>query len=393
MIKEAAELIKKAKRIGIILPDAVDGDSLGSAYALLNILKGANREVKLFFSKPIPPAYQFLNLKTEKAADQIQSETDSPQDFIVSINTTEHPIQEVRYEKEDGVFSIIISPKKSSLKKEDIEFYSGGKPIDLFIAVDIASPEELPSSFDEHLENFSKKPVIAITGRTAEEFFNDVNIFDKKRSSLAESVYLLAEELRYAISPEAATLLLCGIIEKTKNFSLGVPNKNTLSAASSLVALGADKTLTIKNLFSKESEDNETKKSPAEKSAPHTLLQLWGRALVRSRYDEVARIVWSFIPREDFTKTNTTSQDIVFIAKKMAEHLPALRLGIFFLENPHKNHVRVVINPQDATLEEKFVRRFGDSLEKKQGLLIFKNAFPGFIEAENYLLEFLSNIP
>ena len=75
----------------------------------------------------------------------------------------------------------------------------------------------------------------------------------------------------------------------------------------------------------------------------------------------------------------------------MAEHIPASRLGIFFLENPHKNHIRVIINPCDTALEEKFVRRFGNSLEKKQGLLIFKNAFPSFVEAENYLLEFLSN--
>lgn len=393
MIKEAAELIKKAKRIGIVLPDTISGDSLGSAYGLLSILKDANREVALFFSKPIPPAYQFLNTETEeKTTNQPIKKTDSPQNLIISIDAAQHPIREVRYEKENNVFSIIVSPKNGIIQKEDIEFYSGNLPIDLFIAVDVASPDELPSSFDEHLENFSKKPVIAVTQRVAEDFFSDINIFDKKRATLAESIYLLAEELHYTVSQKAATWLLGGIIEKTKNFSLGLPNESTLSVVSSLIALGADKTFIVKNLFPKEDGVNKTKEEvSAEKTPPHNLFQLWGRALARSRYDEVGGVIWSFIPQEDFAKTKTASRDIVFVVKKMAEYIPASRLGIFFLENPHKNHVRVIINPRNTALEEKFVRHFGNSLEKKQGLLIFKNAFSGFVEAENCLLEFLSN--
>ncbi|MBU6415202.1 hypothetical protein KGQ34_03105 [Patescibacteria group bacterium] len=392
MVTEAAELIKKAKRIGIVLPDVIDADSLGSAYGLLNILRESGRETTLFFSKPIPPTYQFLAPATEKKpAIEPARKTESPQDLIISINTSEHPIQEVRYEKEDGIFSVIVSPKKGDIKKEDVEFYSGNLPIDLFVAIDIASPDELPESFNEHLENFSKKPVVAVTQKTTDEFFSDATVCDEK-SSLAESVYLLVEKLGYAVSPEAAAWLLCGIIEKTKNFSLGAPREQTLSIASSLIALGADKERIVRNLFSQKNEEHKTKEPSAQKNSPHNLLQLWGRALVRSRYDEAKQIVWSFIPQNDFAQTKTASRDIAFVIKKMAEHVPDSRLGIFLLENPHKNHVRAVIDPRDAALEEKFMSALGDSIEKKQGLLIFKNAFPNFIEAENRLLEFLSAV-
>lgn len=390
MIVEAAELMKKAKRIGIVLPDIVDADILGSAYGLLHILQEAGREATLFFSKHVPPLYQFLAPATEKKkAAAPAHKTGSPQDLIISINTTEHPVQEVRYEKDNGIFSIIVSPKKNEIKKEDITLYSGKMPPDLFVAIDIASPDELPESFNEHLEHFSKKPVIAVTQKATDEFFSDATIYDKKSACLAESVYLLAEKLGYAVSPEAAAWLLCGIVEKTKNFSSGATAEQTLSIASSLVALGADKARIANALFPQTTEE-QIKDSSAPKNHPHNLLQLWGRALARSRYDEARRVVWSFIPQDDFVKTKTASSDIMFVIKKMAEHIPNSRLGIFLLENPHKNHVRAVISPRDSALEEKFARAFGDAIEKKQGLLIFKNAFPNFIEAENRLLEFLS---
>lgn len=390
MINEAAELIKKAKRIGVVLPDIVDGDSLSSAYGLLHILQGAGREVTLFFSKPIPQPYQFLAPAAEKksAAAPHTHKTGLQHDLIISINTAEHPIQEVRYEKDNGIFSVIISPKNGNITKENVEFYSGTMPIELFVAIDIASPDELPESFNEHLENFSKKPVIAVTQKATDEFFSDATICTGN-NSIAESIYLLAEKLGYAVSQEAATWLLCGIIEKTKNFSSDAPNEQTLSVASSLVTRGADKTTITKNLFPKKKETG--KKNSHESSPTHNLLQLWGRALVRSRYDETRRVIWSFIPQDDFAKTKTASSDIVFVIKKMAEHIPDSRLGVFLLENPHKNHVRAVISQRDAALEEKITRAFGDAIEKKQGLLIFKNAFPNFIEAENCLLALLSD--
>lgn len=83
MYETAKKLISSAKKILIIQAENPDGDSLGSALALEEILSDLNKEVKLYCPVEIPKYMRYI-----KGYDRVDNFFDTSADLVIIVDTT-----------------------------------------------------------------------------------------------------------------------------------------------------------------------------------------------------------------------------------------------------------------------------------------------------------------
>lgn len=379
----AIQLIRKSNKIGIAVYEKGGGDEIGSALALASILKKQEKNVDYLFSGKIEKKWADLFMaktdvsesKKNASADQKEVTPSKTSGLVIAINTRESPVGEIKYEAKKDELFIILSPQKTSIKKENIKILDNLPDYDCLISLGVESPECFGKEFEENPLLFYEKPIINIDVSSKNENFGEINLVDMTKSSIAEIVFELFDNLTEdELGALEATRLLTGIIEKTDNFKNHKTTPDVLETASYLMETGADKDLIIKTLY---------------KTKPLKLLQLWGRALVRSRFDDKTGALWTFLPKSDFEKTETTTQDIVFVMNHMKEYFESPKFHTFLFENPRKDHVRAIVKSNNQRLSAIALK---EPSEEKDGFLLLKKDFTGFPEAESYVDKLLRGL-
>lgn len=373
----AIQLIKKSNSIGIAVYEKGKGDEIGSALALASVLKKQGRAAGFLFSGEIEEKWRTL-FATGKETPKpgAENRTKQPQNLIIAVNAKESPIGEIKYEmKPNNELFIILSPQNTAIKKEHIRFVDNIPDYDCLISIGVESPEHFGKEFEENPLLFYEKPIINIDVSPKNEHFGEINLVDMTKSSNAEIVFELFDNLTDdELEPREATRILAGIIEKTDNFKNSKTTPQVLEIAAYLMERGADKESIIRILY---------------KTKPLNLLQLWGRASVRSRFDEKTGILWTFLPKDDFEKTGTQTHDIRFVLEHMKEYFKSPKFHALLFENPRKNHVRVIIKSESLFIKEINQKEPG---EEKDGILLLKKDFTSFPEAEAYVDKVLKGL-
>lgn len=361
----AVELIKKSSAIGIALSEKPTLDDAVSFFALWKTLEKQGKKIRILFSGEFPkvlfdilPA-QALAMPENKLCD-----------FIISVDQSRAPIKELRYERTDRAVNIILTPRERPITKESIAFAQEKeeKQCDLMITVGAQELDDLGKICETAPELFCENPVIALAAASTEyEPFSEITITDAGKSSLAEStVELIAKLGQEKIDIDAATALLLGIAEKTNNFAAARASPATLACAESLIKKhGAQKDAAARAL-------------QTIKSLP--LLQLWGRAAVRSKIDEAGKLLISMLTADDFTKTNAAPEHgIRFVLDHMEEHFSIPKKFVLFWQHPAQKTIHALMkNPLGNAVKKGFVpSRF------KTGYLEFQAPFASFQEAED----------
>ena len=366
----AIQLLKKSRSIGIAVYEKGGGDEVGSALAIASILKKQGKTAGFLFSGAIEERWKtiFMSPNALPKAEP-QNNKGKMSNFIIAVNSKESPVGEIKYEmKQNNELFIILSPQKTPIKKEHVRFIEDAPSYDCLISIGVESPEHFGKEFEESPLLFYEKPIINIDTSPKNEHFGEINLVDITKSSNAEIAYELLDNLtEEEIGALEATRLLTGIIEKTDNFKNSKTTPRVLEIASLLLEVGADKESIVRILY---------------KTKPLNLLQLWGRASVRSRFDGQTGVLWTFLPKEDFEKTGTSTQDIRFVVEHMKEYFVSPKIHALLFENPRKNHVRVIISSGLATIKEVAQKEPG---EEKDGILLLKKDFTSFLEAESYV--------
>src|SRR3989338_7274272 len=373
----AIQLIKKSRSIGIAVYEKGGGDEIGSALAMASILKKQGKTAGFLFSGIIEDKWKTLfTAPGPLPKAEAQNNDLKLRDFIIAVNSKESPVGEIKYEmKQNNELFIILSPQKTSIKKEHIRFIEDAPSYDCLISIGVESPEHFGKEFEENPLLFYEKPIINIDTSPKNEHFGEINLIYITKNSNAEIAYELFDNLAgEKIGPLEATRILAGIIEKTDNFKNHKTTPRVLEIASFLMEAGADKESIIKILY---------------KTRPLNLLQLWGRASVRSRFDAQTGILWTFLPKDDFEKTGTKTKDIHFVIEHMKEYFKSPKIHALLFENPRKNHVRAIIKSEPETIKEVAAKEPG---EEKNGVLFLKNGFTSFPEAENYVDNILKRL-
>ena len=183
----AKNLIEKATKITVIQAENPDGDSLGSALALEEILGEASKEVQLFCPVDIPKYLRYFS-----GWDRIS----------------------------DNLW-----------------------PSDLFVIVDTASQILLSKIWENPLYRnlLEKMPILVIDHHTDAtpdlEFSHEIIL--KEASSCAEVIFDFAKNSGFEINQQAAEHLMGAILSDTLGFSTQNVSPETFEIASQIAKLGA----------------------------------------------------------------------------------------------------------------------------------------------------------
>lgn len=204
-------------------------------------------------------------------------------DFILSFNTENNDIQDVRWRKENGHLDIIITPDRGSIDPRDFSFLPAKFSYDLLFILGAADFNSLGETYEKNSDLFFELPIVNLDNDPANESYAQLNMVDPLFNSVAE----LSADLMIRISPEAvkgevAQCLLTALVEATDNFKSLKVTPKTFEIASFLMENGGDHQKIINALYETESLYS---------------LKLWGKMLQRLEEDE--KFVWSYLTEEE----------------------------------------------------------------------------------------------
>lgn len=331
----------------IVIPEAFNGDSLGSAIALNGALQKLGKFSELVCNEEIPEKLKFM-----PGLETIKKDVSSWRDFIISIDTSKNKISRLRYENEDRALKIYLTtPRK--IEEQDIKFQPGDFYYDLVITIDSPDLESLGKIFEDNTELFFGKPILNIDHKSANEYFGEVNLVEPTNAACAEVCANFIQSLGPDLIDEtAATGLLTGILFKTRCFQNFKTTPQTLNLASLLITKGAAQEKIVQNLY---------------KIKPLNRLRLWGKLLSRLDYNENSKTAWLFAKPEDFSQTQTVPQDLTFILEEINDLFPQITIGLILWQE--NDSTRVLAQARQPELLQTINLNLGGTLKNDKLLL------------------------
>ena len=162
---------------------------------------------------------------------------------------------------------------------------------DTFLALDCGAGDRLGE-----LEPLARKSstLINVDHHPGNDEFGTINVVVPTASSTAELVAGLLNDLGVEMDRDIATCLYTGIVTDTGRFSYSNSSPETLRLAADLLSYGVSAPDIARDVF---------------ESAPFGYLKLVGRVLERAQMFEEARLVYSWVTRDDLAETGVAVEE------------------------------------------------------------------------------------
>src|SRR3990167_1809845 len=230
---QVVEKLGSANNILVTVKSNPSIDQLASLIGLTLSLNKIGKHATAVFSGSVPSVLEFL-----RPDDTIENDTNSLRDFIIAIDKSK--ADKLRYKVEGDVVRIFITPYKTSLSEEDLEFSQGDFNIDVIVTLGIHDKSDLDKAVVAHGKILHDATVLSITNDKISEL-GSVLWVDPKSSSLCEMIADVARELDKNIFDEQiSTAFLTGIVAETARFSNEKTTPHAMSVAGVLMAGGAN---------------------------------------------------------------------------------------------------------------------------------------------------------
>lgn len=339
------ELLKTAQSIAIVLPKNLSDEVIGVALALFLFFKKEHRAPIIFSEAKVPQSWKCLDLTVFETLGVSTAE------HALIIDTAKHPIEEIRYEKDatKNLIKIILTTR-NALKQNDITIESPNLLIDSIITVGAKNIEAIGSVWQKHPELFYEKSVVPVYVNTDQETLAEKSL--ELMKSLSDSPY----------TQDIATALLFSLFAETDSLKKLKALPHASELASELLAHHANHR-TVADAFAKEPSMN--------------LLQLWGRACVRSKIDRDLPVFWSVLIAEDFTKTNTSGDALPFVIQQMKKATALPAMSVFLWQHPKAKTIHPILASENVSL----MSRVKPEAE-----------YPTFIAAEEHIRKLLGEV-
>jgi nanoRNase/pAp phosphatase (c-di-AMP/oligoRNAs hydrolase) len=343
--QQTFDLINKSQNILIILPRDYTADALGSGLALTRLARDLGKRADLIVQEAAPEKLSFL-----PGLEMAKNEVAPLRDFIISIDTSQKKIKQLRYENKDSVLKIFLAGP-DSLEQKDIRLEPGPFNYDALIAVDAPDLEALGQFYEKYTDLFFQKPILNIDHKSGNEYFGEINLVETTASSCAEIITdFLNSFFPNQISPEMATCLLTGIIEETHSFQKTNTTPQTFNLASLLITHGAEKETIIQFLY---------------KTKPLRYLKLWGRLLDNLELDKEKGLAWMLVEPAEFEMLVPTLDELVMISEEINDLLPQLNAS-FMLWSDQFNSSQALVQSSKPELLQKLNLELGGSQKNHQ---------------------------
>ncbi|HUD06158.1 MAG TPA: hypothetical protein VMR18_04575 [Candidatus Saccharimonadales bacterium] len=239
--QQAIERIKQANNVLVTVSNNPSVDQLSACIALTLILNKLGKHGTAVYSGQTPSIIEFL--QPEKT---IEKNTDSLRDFIIALDKSK--ADKLRYKVEDKVVKIFITPYRTSISKDDLDFSQGDFNVDVVIGLGVHQQSDLDQAITAHGRILHDATVITFNV-TPNGDLGSINWQDPSASSLSELVSVLATEMGSSLlDNQIATALLTGIVAETNRFSNDKTSAKTMSISSQLISAGANQQLVASKL-------------------------------------------------------------------------------------------------------------------------------------------------
>ncbi len=234
--------IREAKNILVALSSDPSVDEMAAAIGLSLYLDKLGKHVTAIYSGVTPNALEFL-----KPEETFEPTADALQDFVIALD--KEKADHLRYKIDGNFVKIYITPYKTRIAENDLEFSYGDFNVDLVLALDVANGIDLDDALREHGRIMHDAVIINISTSKPGKF-GEIEWSDKTASSVSEMIAKLLYSVNsdVNIEKEEATAFLTGIVAATNRFSSASTTPETMQMASKLMKSGANQQLISQNI-------------------------------------------------------------------------------------------------------------------------------------------------
>ena len=142
-IAAVASKIGESHNILVALSSDPSIDELAAAIGLSLYLDRIGKRVTAIYSGSTPNVLKFL-----KPEETFETSADILQDFVIALN--KEKADHLRYKLDGDYVKIFITPYRSRITADDLEFSYGDFNVDLVLALDVANGVDLDDALREH---------------------------------------------------------------------------------------------------------------------------------------------------------------------------------------------------------------------------------------------------
>ena len=239
--QQLIEKLKSANNVLVTVSRDPSVDQLAACIGLTLLINKLGKHGTAVFSGEIPSTLEFL-----QPTDTLEKNTDSLRDFIIALDKSK--ADKLRYKVEDDVVRIFITPYKTSITADDLEFSQGDFNVDLVVALGVQRQEDFDEAILSHGRILHDATLSSINLNT-EASLGSINWNEPEASSLCELITDLAGSLgQNLLDAQVSTALLTGIVAETKRFSNEKTSARTMTLSSLLMTAGANQQLVASKL-------------------------------------------------------------------------------------------------------------------------------------------------
>lgn len=236
--QQIVEKIKNSTNILVTVSKDPTVDELSAAIGLTSMLNGLKKHTTAVVSGEVPPAITFL-----EPAKTFENTVDSLRDFIIALD--KEKADHLRYKVDGDVVKIFITPYRTTISQDDLDFSQGDYNVELVLALGVKNQDNLDRALEAHGKILHDATVATLSSGESSKL-GSIDWTDTNASSLCEMLVSLSEALKNdkpVLNEQVATAFLTGIVAATDRFSNNKTSSKVMTMAAQLMAAGANQQL------------------------------------------------------------------------------------------------------------------------------------------------------
>lgn len=242
--QKIVEKVKDSSNILVTVSSNPSVDELSAALGLTVLLNKMKKHATAVFSGAIPPAITFLD--PEKT---FEATVDSLRDFIIALD--KEKADHLRYKVDGDVVKIFITPYRTTITSDDLEFSQGDYNVELVLGLGVKTQADLDQALSAHGRILHDATVATLTVGDMTSELGSVDWHEQNASSLSEMLVGLSDGLKGdkpLLDEQIATAFLTGIVAATDRFSNNLTSSKVMTVAAQLMSAGANQQLIASKL-------------------------------------------------------------------------------------------------------------------------------------------------
>lgn len=242
--QQIVDKIKDSSNILVTVSKNPSVDELSAALGLTILLNKMKKHATAVFSGAIPPAIEFLD-----PAKTFEGTVDSLRDFIIALD--KEKADHLRYKVDGDVVKIFITPYRTTITSDDLEFSQGDYNVEMVLGLGVQSQDDLDQALAAHGRILHDAMVATVTVGDMKSELGSVDWHEQNASSLSEVLVGIAEPLKNdkpLLDEQIATAFLTGIVAATDRFSNNRTTSKAMTIAAQLMSTGANQQLIASKL-------------------------------------------------------------------------------------------------------------------------------------------------